>query len=201
VPTAELIRLTEALLPAALELDRRCFGGLWSLEGYRRELVSPNSELFVLRETESRQKTLSTVASGLLGLSCYWSILEEAHITILGIDPDHQRQGLGQALLYTVLLSAVNRGLERATLEVRISNQSAIALYQKFGFHEAGRRKRYYQDTGEDALILWRGGLHHPEFVQALDEWRSQAEQRLQASGWQLSSQWNCSPSETLYLT
>jgi ribosomal-protein-alanine N-acetyltransferase len=57
---------------------------------------------------------------------------------------------------------------------VRASNQIALSLYQKFGFQEAGRRRRYYQDNGEDALILWRGGLQSPEFEQELNQWKQQ---------------------------
>jgi ribosomal-protein-alanine N-acetyltransferase len=170
-----LQRLTPNLLPAALDLDRRCFGGLWTEAGYQREIESPNSELLVLQPESSTQ---------LLGLGCYWAILEEAHITILAIDPAYQRQGLGQALLYTLLNSARQRRLERATLEVRASNQPAIALYQKFGFAEAGRRKRYYVDTGEDALVLWCGKLQFPQFSTCLQQWHSEIQMRLERSGW-----------------
>jgi ribosomal-protein-alanine N-acetyltransferase len=126
----------------------------------------------------------------LIGIGCYWAILEEAHITLLGIVPEYQRQGLGQALLYALLRSAHQRGLERATLEVRISNQSALTLYQKFGFREAGRRKRYYQNTGEDALVLWRGGLQSPDFVTLLQVWWKDVCSRLHGFGWQFSTDW-----------
>lgn len=205
----ELRSLTPSLLPAALELDQRCFGGLWTAEGYQRELESPNSELLVLVEDKgqrtgdrgqgtevsdsiqpSDQDKDSLLTPHLIGLGCYWAILEEAHITILAIDPAYQRQGLGQVLLYTLLASAHQRGLERATLEVRISNQSAIALYTKFGFREAGRRRKYYQDTGEDALVLWRGGLNSPEFPQILVNWWKESHDRLQRSAWLLSTGW-----------
>jgi ribosomal-protein-alanine N-acetyltransferase len=198
--------LTEDLLPAALDLDRRCFGGLWTEDGYRREIASPNSELLVLSRAEGKAErnesdlrvfeklggleshSPSPHLPFLLGLGCYWAILEEAHITILAIAPEYQRQGLGQALLYTLLSSAYQRGLEWATLEVRISNQSAVRLYEKFGFREAGRRRRYYQDTGEDALVLWREGLQYPDFPQRLQEWQGLVRDRLLRSGWQLST-------------
>ncbi|MBW4519683.1 MAG: ribosomal protein S18-alanine N-acetyltransferase [Scytolyngbya sp. HA4215-MV1] len=199
--------LTEVLLPAALDLDRRCFGGLWTLEGYQRELASPNSELWVFcqsaeetdrnqpRSVESSQRHPLSISTPqllfslppLLALGCFWSIVEEAHITILAVHPTCQQQGLGQAMLYTLLKRASDRGLERATLEVRASNQSALRLYQKFGFREAGRRRRYYQDTGEDALILWRNKLQTPEFDQNLANWSSQVATRLEQAGWHLS--------------
>lgn len=182
--------LTVDQLPAALELDQKCFGGLWTAEGYQRELDSPNSELLVFSTVPDAQanSTLVEPQSGpsapLLGLGCYWAILEEAHITILAIEPNFHHQGLGQALLYALLASAHQRGLERATLEVRASNQAALSLYSKFGFQVAGRRRRYYQDTGEDALVLWRGELQYPQFPQQLREWQQQTNDRLQRSGW-----------------
>lgn len=139
-------------LAAAVELDRQCLGGLWTIDGYRRELDSPNSELWGI--ARSLQQPQSLIAMG-----CFWAILEEAHITLLAVVPDYRRQGLGSLLLSTLLERAKARGLERATLEVRKSNQAAIALYQKFGFKIAGTRKKYYQDNQEDALILWLGHL------------------------------------------
>ncbi len=174
----EVRKLTAKDLGAVLELDRVCFGGLWTLEGYQRELDSPNSDLLGL---------FAPVSSiGLLGMGCFWSILEEAHITILAVHPQHHRQGLGQVLLYSLLLTAWERGLERATLEVRASNLAAITLYQKFGFKTAGKRPRYYKDNGEDALILWLGDLQYPGFETKLQNWDHQISDRLQKYDWQL---------------
>lgn len=150
-------------LAAVVELDQVCLGGLWSLEGYQRELDSPNSELLVLSVPQGKSEQYR-----IIGVGCFWAILEEAHITLLAIHPDYQRQGLGQVLLLTLLEKAVKRGLERATLEVRESNEAALGLYKKFGFKVAGRRKGYYQHTKEDALILWLGGLQQPDFIQKL---------------------------------
>jgi len=181
VTLLQLIDLTPDHLPAILSLDQRCFGGHWTLDGYQRELDSPNSELFGFQACLQAETKLPT----LLAIGCYWAILEEAHITILGIDPGYQHQGLGQAMLHALLHSAHQRGLERATLEVRASNQPALALYAKFGFREAGRRKRYYQDTGEDALVLWLNGLQYPQFVQSLQQWESEVGDRLRLAGWQ----------------
>ncbi|MEA5513424.1 ribosomal protein S18-alanine N-acetyltransferase [Nodularia sp. UHCC 0506] len=165
-------------LSAILELDQACFGGLWTLEGYQRELDSPNSELLGL---------FSPVFSAkLLGLGCFWAILDEAHITILAIHPQYHRQGLGQVLLYFLLKAACDRGLERATLEVRASNAAAISLYQKFGFKIAGRRKGYYQDNGEDALVLWLSDLQYPQFAATLDNWYITVSDRLRQSFWQI---------------
>ncbi len=188
--------LTEALLPATLELDQRCFGGLWSIDGYRREMASPNSELLVLQsfsnaKSEALAAPVSTepISDTLLAIGCCWAILEEAHITIVAVDPAYRQQGLGQTMLWALLDSAQKKGLERATLEVRVSNQRAIALYTKFGFCAAGRRRRYYQDNNEDALLLWQSGLQTPAYRAQLAQWYDQVCDRLRQSGWQLSDQ------------
>jgi [ribosomal protein S18]-alanine N-acetyltransferase len=212
-------------LPGAVELDRLCFGGLWSIEAYQRELDSPNSDLLGLWvcetedcesarfSTEKESFDIFTPPNGastgaqplqirsgagtgtppleisatLIGLGCLWAILEEAHITILAIDPRFQSQGLGQALLWALLNCANQRQLERATLEVRSSNLAAIYVYKKFGFKEAGRRKRYYADTGEDALVMWRSGLEKPEFQQYLVVEKQKICDRLHQKNWHLA--------------
>ncbi|MDB9496927.1 ribosomal protein S18-alanine N-acetyltransferase [Spirulina major CS-329] len=175
--------LTPAQLNAVVELDRHCLGGMWSLDGYQRELESPNSELLVITPERG-----AIAPRPLLGLGCFWAILEEAHITLLMIHPDYQGQGLGQWLLGVLLAQAVARGLERATLEVREGNRSAIALYQKFGFQAIGRRPGYYGATGEDALIFWLNGLHQPGFTLELSAWHYQHQHRLAQQGWQVDS-------------
>ncbi|MDZ8137364.1 MAG: ribosomal protein S18-alanine N-acetyltransferase [Nostoc sp. DedQUE04] len=174
----EIKLLTPEHLSALLELDRACFGGLWTMEGYQRELDSPNSDLLGLFSPVDNSR--------LLGMGCFWSILEEAHITILAVHPEYQRQGMGAALLYSLIKTACDRKMERATLEVRASNLGAISLYQKFGFKTAGRRRRYYQDNDEDALILWLPDLQHRKFKATLDQWYSIVSDRLEKSSWHL---------------
>jgi ribosomal-protein-alanine N-acetyltransferase len=207
----ELHPLKAEQLSAVVELDQLCFGGLWTRSGYERELDSSSSQLLVLEAAIDDQEsgfsrqssevltqnlaradfqTAPTSQNSLLGLGCFWSILEEAHITILAVHPDYQRQGLGQLLLYALLRDAKRRQLEWATLEVKPSNQAALSLYQKFGFTEAGRRRRYYKDTGEDALILWRGGLQTLEFEEILTNCYQQVKRQLPLWGWQLSDSW-----------
>jgi [ribosomal protein S18]-alanine N-acetyltransferase len=148
-------------IDSILILDRLCFGGLWSIDSYRRELTNDNS--YFLGITVDR--SLEPETAGLIGFGCFWAILDEAHITLLGIHPQYQRQGLGQILLCALLDRAREIEMARATLEVRASNDGAIHLYEKYGFQTVGRRKKYYQDTGEDGVIMWRGGLQHPDFT------------------------------------
>lgn len=171
----QLQTITEALLPAVLDLDRLCFNGLWTAEGYQREIDSPNSELIAIVHDQT-----------LIGYGCFWAILDEAHITIVAVHPNYQRQGFGNLLLYALLVRAHQRDMARATLEVRISNQSAISLYQKYGFKVAGQRKRYYTDTGEDALIFWRSGLQSAEFATLLKTWKTEIDDRPTQHQWSL---------------
>lgn len=207
----EIKPLTAEKLNAALDLDHLCFGGLWTKSGYERELESSSSNLLVLEARKASQEaefpsqssavfTQNSITTELetapkphnflVGLGCFWSIVEEAHITILAVHPDYQLQGLGQFLLYALLRDAKRRQLDWATLEVKPSNQAALSLYQKFGFQEAGRRRGYYQDTGEDALILWLSGLQKPEFEQHMGKLSPKIAHRLRLSGWQLSDSW-----------
>jgi [ribosomal protein S18]-alanine N-acetyltransferase len=207
--------LTHQLLPHVLDIDQRCFGGLWSAEGYAREIDSPNSVLLVLvsgtqyaplaalwqlGQTQLRQvqtqpddrtvayldypeALLAEARVHILGLACLWAILDEAHITTLAIAPEHHRLKLGQLLLGELLQCGCDRNLLHATLEVRISNQAALNLYQKFDFKTAGQRKRYYPN-GEDALILWRRGLQEHEFQALLTQLRQESRCALQKKGW-----------------
>ena len=192
-------------IPALVDLDLRTLGGLWSADGYRRELESPNSCMLVLTQHHKRLRpgilSKSTMAEPgvderIVGLGCYWAILDEAHLTVLAVDPRYQRRGLGQWLLIHLLEDACHCRptqaddcpLTRATLEVRPSNSRAVALYTGFGFEPLGHRRRYYPD-GEDALILWQNSLKTREFKELLAFKRSTVKQRLQAQGWQISAQ------------
>ncbi|MFM7325620.1 MAG: GNAT family N-acetyltransferase [Nodosilinea sp.] len=161
-------------IPALVDLDQRTLGGLWSAPTYGREIDSPNSCLRLL-----------TIHHQIIALGCYWVILEEAHLTLLAVDPAYQQRGLGQWLLMRLLMDARQRGLDRATLEVRCSNQVAILLYQGLGFQVLGPRQRSYAD-GEAALILWHKSLRSAEFQTLLEQRGARARDRLGRQGWQL---------------
>jgi len=165
-------------LDQVLSLDQLCFGGIWTKGAYEREIASPNSLLLTLVQQEpgSQQQ--------LMGIGCFWAIVEEAHITLLGIHPAYRGQGWGELLLCHLLQAAINWPLERATLEVRVSNTAAIALYQKLGFQIAGRRQDYYPMPPEDALILWRSHLDEPEFAQTINQLQKKRCATLLTKGW-----------------
>ena len=94
--------------------------------------------------------------------------LEDAHITTLGVDPAWQRRKVGQRLLVVLANEAVRRGSENLTLEVRVSNAAAQALYRRFGLAPAGIRKGYYVESGEDAIVMWAHGIDGEAYGQRL---------------------------------
>ncbi len=165
-----------AEIPAIYDLDRRCLGGMWSLSTYHQELSNPSSRIVCLLHHRA-----------LMGFGCLWTILEESHITLLAVDAVHQRQGLGRLLVWGLLDAARHNQSEWATLEVRCSNVAALKVYGYFGFQTVGTRKAYYPD-GEDALILWCKGLHQPEFLTRLMDWRQALETKLHSYGWQIAN-------------
>ncbi len=85
----------------------------------------------------------------------FWIIVDEAHITNIAVDPDKRRLGLGKKLVDGMIDEMEKMGMENVTLEVRESNIAARELYAGFGFADAGRRPKYYQDPKEDAIIMW----------------------------------------------
>lgn len=172
--------LTSPLIPAAVALDQQCLGGMWTADGYQREVESPNSVMLVAFEQHLYPPT-----SPLLALACLWTVLDEAHITILAVHPDCRGQGLGYFMVTALMQAAWQREMEWVTLEVRVSNQAAIALYRQFDFADVGQRKRYYQNPEESALILWRKGLKQSEFPDCLHRWWQRAGDRLYRAGWQ----------------
>jgi ribosomal-protein-alanine N-acetyltransferase len=95
-------------------------------------------------------------------------VLDEGHITTVAVDPDVQGRRVGTRLLLAMLRDAIGRGVRNVTLEVRASNDAAIALYRRFGFAPAGVRANYYADPVEDALVLWAHDVDTPDYVQRL---------------------------------
>ncbi len=100
----------------------------------------------------------------LLGYTGFWLITGEAHITTLAVHPDYRRKSIGERLLINTVIKARELGGEWLTLEVRESNEAAKGLYFKYGFSALGERKKYYQDNGETALILWSDKISSENF-------------------------------------
>lgn len=117
--------------------------------------------------------------SGYAGL---WLMVDEAHITTIGVHPDHRGHGAGELLFMGLADIAAEMKATRLTLEVRVSNLGAQALYRKYGLEIAGVRRRYYSDNGEDAYIMWSELLASPEYLNRIEHLRVQLTERLRAS-------------------
>lgn len=135
-------------LDGVLAVDEASFVNHWTREMFEWEAAhSDVARVFVCR-AGGRDEIVAYCA--------VWLIFDELHINNLAVLPEWRLRGVGGALLTHVLGEAATAGAVRATLEVRSSNEPAIALYRRFGFVERGRRPRYYTNPVEDALILWR---------------------------------------------
>ena len=140
----DISRLAYADLPQVIAIERRSFPTPWSLAMFVLELSKAGGICLAARRGGE--------LVGYLVCSRYDTVW---HIMNVSVDPAQRRTGVATALLAD-LLARVGDESARYTLEVRTSNDAAIRLYERLGFRTAGRRKRYYQDNGEDALIMWR---------------------------------------------
>jgi len=131
-------------LDQVLDLEARAFEHPWSPELVARELEQDHS-LIVVVSTEER----------VAGFVIAWLVVDELHILNVAVDPAFRRRGLARLILGELLDRAERCGFSLATLEVRVSNEAAIRLYECLGFRTVGLRRRYYAD-GEDALIMQR---------------------------------------------
>jgi ribosomal-protein-alanine N-acetyltransferase len=153
---------TIADLPGILEIEEVSFATPWSREILERELQRMGGP----QEGYTAVYLVAHEADRVLGYAGMWLCWGEAHILTLAVDPGLRRRGLGQALLDAALRHVAEDGCHYATLEYRASNEAAAALYAKFGFEVAGRRKGYYHETGEDAIIA---DLHDLQSQRVLD--------------------------------
>ncbi|MDW7671259.1 MAG: ribosomal protein S18-alanine N-acetyltransferase [Bacillota bacterium] len=146
IPQKECVirAMTVADIPAVIDIERRSFTTPWTLHAFRMEM---KNQLAVYRVAET-----DGIISAYGGM---WLILDEAHVTNVAVHPDYRGRHLGRRIMEALMEEALRRNLLRMTLEVRKQNEPAIALYKKLGFLMAGIRPGYYQDTGEDALIMW----------------------------------------------
>ncbi len=114
---------------------------------------------YELSQNELAHYQVLTDSEKIVGFAGYWLLADECHISTIAAHPDWRRRGLGELLLLNMLFLANVQAAQLATLEVRESNLAAQALYQKYQFAIVGERRRYYKDTGEDALIMTTGTL------------------------------------------
>jgi ribosomal-protein-alanine N-acetyltransferase len=150
--------MREADVPAVQEIERRIFTTPWPRNAYYRELASRNSAYYIVLRRETDQGPV------IIGYGGMWRMYDEAHVTTIGVREDLQHQGYGRIVFAGLVQAAYDLGAKWVTLEVRASNANAIRMYEGYGFKVIGRRKGYYTDNGEDAIVMWSDSIYAPTF-------------------------------------
>jgi ribosomal-protein-alanine N-acetyltransferase len=131
-------------VPAVLDLDQRSFSLPWPERSFRFELTDNPASRCWVAELDGK----------VVGMIVVWLIVEEAHVATIATHPDFRRKGIAKRLLSHALQKLMEQGARSSFLEVRESNLAAQAMYRKFGYEETGRRRRYYKDNDEDAILM-----------------------------------------------
>lgn len=134
-------------LDQVLEIEAASFSSPWSRTAFEMEIGGENRYAYYLVARDEDK---------IVGYLGAWLIVNEAHITNIAVRPTYRRRGIGELLMTEFFQKADQRKIDAVTLEVRVSNYTAQALYRKLGFKEMGIRPKYYQDNQEDALIMWK---------------------------------------------
>ena len=145
--TIELRKLTARDLPAIEKIERRSYRTPWSRSMFAGELGKSSSICLGAFDVE---------ASQLLGYLVISRYVDAWHVMNVAVDPDYRGRGVASALLDRLFELTAGEGRRGYTLEVRVSNEQAIRLYERMGFRARGIRRGYYTDNREDALIMWK---------------------------------------------
>jgi len=130
-----------------VDIERDSFSMPWSRGAF----------LYEVEQNRVARCWVCRADGALVGYLCLWEIGGEIHITNIAVARAHRRQGIARWMLTEILEDARRRGARTVFLEVRPTNTEALGLYEALGFHVIGRRKGYYYDTGEDALVMEAG--------------------------------------------
>ena len=161
-------------LPAVVSIEQQSFPTVTQEKSYRYEL-SENQLAHYQAVTARRTNQDEQI----LGYAGYWLIADEIHISIIAVDPQWRGCGLGELLLQNILHLAYEHAAALVTLEVRENNQVAQDLYRKYAFDIVGRRRHYYRDTGEDALLMTITLQSNRQYRHFLDRKQKQLHARL----------------------
>lgn len=189
-------------IPQVMDIERQSFPSMWPQTVYRRELKNKMARYLVAFEpidaAETQQPPVDATAGQgigglvrrflgglpatlpsdrILGMVGLWCIVGEGHIVTIAVGEEHRRRSIGEVLLLAALDAARDAGQEVVTLEYRISNDAARALYDKYGFSQVGVRTKYYSDNQEDAVLMTtpplRSSTYRRLLVQRIDDLRA----------------------------
>lgn len=144
--SVEIRKMTLDDLDGIMEIEVEAFPVPWPRETYEKEITKNELAYYVVAESEGE----------IVGYAGLWEVVGEGHITNVAVRKECRGQGISTLLMQALLNRMLELNFYGMTLEVRVSNVRAQALYQKFGFESEGLRKSYYSDNGEDAIVMWR---------------------------------------------
>jgi [ribosomal protein S18]-alanine N-acetyltransferase len=157
--TVHISPLRRRHLRWVLRIEESVYPRPWSHSLFLSEIA--------LRATRSYY--VARVGRDVIGYAGLMMALDEGHVTTIAVDPKWHRHKVGTRLLLALARQGIAAGAEGLTLEVRLSNLAAQHLYRRFGFSPVGVRKNYYQETNEDALVMWVHEVNTPEYAALLD--------------------------------
>lgn len=137
-------KMTVEDLAAVVELDQVSFSLPWPERSFRFEVTDNPASRCWVAELDGK----------IVAMIVVWLIVDEAHVATLATHPEHRRQGIARRLLAHALLNLLQEGARSSFLEVRESNLGAQEMYRRFGYEDVGRRRRYYRDNDEDAILM-----------------------------------------------
>lgn len=199
-------QMVMADISRVVEIEKLAYPSTWPPSAYRKELQdNPMAHYIVVRDSRKPRILASTAAdsgkrpfplsllppkpplplspdaASIVGFAGLWLMVDEAHVTTIATHPNYRGRGLGELLLSSLINISYDIGARNVTLEVRVSNSVAQNLYRKYGFHEAGVRRRYYSDNHEDALIMWTDNIQSGAYRQRYLELTAKLADRLAA--------------------
>lgn len=207
--------MTLADIPRVTEIERLAYPSPWPPSAYKKELQENRyAHYIVVRDTKlmtspartehieaprrsfplsllpSKQATqLSPDAASTIGFAGLWLMVDDSHVTTIAVHPDYRGKGIGELMLSSLIGISYEIGARMVTLEVRVSNSVAQNLYRKYGFKEAGVRRRYYSDNHEDALIMWTDEINGQPYRERFQRLRAALQARLDTEDGPASAQ------------
>lgn len=147
----QIRRMTAKDVTAVVKIENEIFSEPWSADSFRIGLETKN-DIYLVAEEDGE----------ILGYCGLWGVIDEGQITNVAVALGHRRRGVAEKMLRELMQQAAEADFTEFTLEVRVSNAPAIALYHKLGFHDEGIRKDFYAKPREDAIIMWNSWTRLP---------------------------------------
>lgn len=153
--TVHLVPMRRRHLRSVLRIEAQVYPRPWSLSLFMSELALRTSRAYVVAK----------VSAHVVGYAGMMLAGPDAHVTTIAVDPAWHRHKIGTRLMLQLVDEALRRNAQNLTLEVRVSNAPAQAMYRRFGFRPAGIRKNYYAETNEDAMVMWADDIDSEEYA------------------------------------